>query len=285
MSKSLKDIKTVFFGTSEMSVLAFNELIQAGLTPAVVVTAPDAKAGRGRVLTPPPVKLWAEENNIDVLQPRELGNEFIAELSNTEWDAFVVYAYGKILPQDLLNIPHKGTLNIHPSMLPLLRGPSPVRTALLNDDMDSMGVSIIELDDKMDHGPIVAQATVELSEWPMPGRVLDDMLSRESGKLLAEALPLWLSGELQAEPQEHELATYCHFLKKSDGEISLDDDDYINYLKYCAYDGWPGTFFFDPTGKRFKITQAHLSEQGKFIIDKVIPEGKKETTWSDVILS
>jgi len=279
MSKRLSEIKTVFFGTSEMSVLALEEMLSVGLEPALIVTAPDSKAGRGRVLTPPPVKLWAESHDIIVLQPDKLDQDFIAELANTQWDAFIVFAYGKILPQALLDIPHKGTLNIHPSMLPLLRGPSPVRTALLNDDMESMGVSIIELDDKMDHGPIVAQATVELSEWPMPGSVLDEMLSREGGRLLVEALPLWLSGELAPEPQEHDLATYCHFLKKVDGELDLDDDDYDNYIKYSAYDGWPGTFFFDSAGKRVKITEAHLSDTGEFVIDKVIPEGKKEVSY------
>jgi methionyl-tRNA formyltransferase len=280
MSKRLSEIKTVFFGTSEMSVFALEELWSLGLVPAVIITAPDSRAGRGRKLTPPPVKLWALDHDIDVLQPSALDTDFIAELGNSEWDAFMVYAYGKILPQALLDIPIRGTLNIHPSMLPLLRGPSPVRTALLNDDMASMGVSIIELDDKMDHGPIVAQASVELSEWPMPGRVLDEMLSREGGKLLAEVLPLWLSGELVAEPQEHDLATYCHFLKKSDGELDLNNDGYNNYIKYCAYDGWPGTFFFDSAGKRIKITEAHLGEQGEFVIDKIIPEGKKEISWS-----
>ncbi len=279
MIQKLKDINTVFFGTSEMSVLALDEMKSAGLMPSIIITAPDSKAGRGRVLTPPPVKLWGESNDIIVLQPSELDADFIAELANTEWDAFIVFAYGKILPQSLLDVPRKGTLNIHPSMLPLLRGPSPVRTALLNDDMMSMGVSIIELDAKMDHGPIVAQATIELSEWPMRGTVLDEMLSREGGKLLVEALPLWLSGELAPDPQEHEAATYCHFLKKSDGEISLDSDDYENYIKYCAYDGWPGTFFFKD-GRRIKITEAHLSDSGEFVIDKVIPEGKKETSWT-----
>ncbi len=273
------DIKTVFFGTSDMSVLALQEMQKANLTPALIITAPDAKAGRGRVLTPPPVKIWAIKNEVETLQPQKLDNNFINELANTEWDAFVVFAYGKILPQSLLDVPRKGSLNIHPSMLPLLRGPSPVRTAILKDERSSIGVSIIELDDKMDHGPIVAQASIELSDWPMLGKALDNMLSVEGGRLLSEVLPLWLAGQITPEPQEHNNATYCHFLNKSDGELLNTDNDYEKYLKYCAYDGWPGTYFFDSKGKRIKITQAHLSERGEFKIDKVIPEGKKETIY------
>ncbi len=276
----INDTKIVFFGSSEMSVYAFEELLTAGVVPALVITAPDAKAGRGRKLTPPPAKVWADEQGIDVLQPTTLDAGFVAELSNTEWDAFIVFAYGKILPQALLDVPHKGTLNIHPSMLPLLRGPSPVRSGIAHDERESIGISIIELDAEMDHGPIVAQASIELSEWPMQGRLLDTMLSHEGGKLLAEALPLWLSGKVSPEEQEHEAATYCNFIQKSDGELLETDNDYEKYLKYCAYDGWPGTFFFNSDNKRIKITEAHLSPSGEFIIDKVIPEGKKEIVYT-----
>jgi len=274
-----QDAKIVFFGTPEMSVWALEKMQIIDIEPAVIVTAQDAKAGRGRVLTPPPVKVWAEKQNIEILQPAKIDADFIAELNNTQWDAFIVFAYGKILPQALLDIPRKGTLNIHPSMLPLLRGPSPVRTAIAKDEQDSVGISIIELDKKMDHGPIVAQASIELTEWPMRGTVLDEMLAKEGGKLLAEVFEPWINGDIVPEAQEHSAATFCHFLEKKDGEIKDTDDDYEKYLKYCAYDGWPGTFFFDKNNKRIKITQAHLSEIGEFIIDKVIPEGKKETTY------
>ncbi len=276
----LKDLKIVFFGSSQMSVFALEELLANGITPALIITSPDAKAGRGRVLTPPPVKAWAENEDIEVLQPKEINEDFISELSNTDWDAFIVFAYGKILPQALLNVPRKGALNIHPSMLPLLRGPSPIRTAIAQDNQDAIGISIIELDEKMDHGPIVAQASIELSDWPMRGSILDEMLSREGGKLLSETLLPWIKGNLSPESQEHDYATYCHFLKKSDGELFETDNDYEKYLKYCAYDGWPGTYFFDSNDKRIKITEAHLNNSGKFIIDKVIPEGKKEINYN-----
>ncbi len=277
-------MKMVFFGSSEMSVWALEELIAVGIVPAVIVTAPDSKAGRGRTLTPPPVKLWALEQGIEVLQPSKIDEDFITELGNTDWDAFIVFAYGKILPQSLLDVPRRGTLNIHPSMLPLLRGPSPVRSALARDEQESVGITIIELDKKMDHGPIVAQANIELSQWPMRGNVLDEMLSREGGKLLAEALPLWLNKDILPEPQDHDKATFCHFIEKKDGEILESDSDYEKYLKFCAYDGWPGTFFFKDK-KRIKITQAHLSDSGEFVIDKVIPEGKKEVSWTSLASS
>lgn len=274
-----QDTRVAFFGTPELAVWALEELAEAGVTPTLVVTTPDRPAGRGRVLTPPPVKIWAEQRGVDVLQPEQIDNDFIAELSNTEWDVFIVFAYGTILPQALLDIPRMGVLNIHPSMLPKLRGPSPIRSAILRDETENVGITIIKLDAKMDHGPIVAQARIELPIWPLRGSEMDEFLARQGGALLAEVLPDYLAGTITPEEQMHNTATYCAFLDKADGELAETDTDKEKYLKFCAYDGWPGTFFFKD-GKRIKVTEAHLSDAGVFIIDKVIPEGKKETTWA-----
>jgi methionyl-tRNA formyltransferase len=140
----------------------------------------------------------------------------------------------------------------------------------------------MQLDEEMDHGPLVAQATLELPEWPVPGGELDELLFREGGKLLAEVVPLWMQGEITPEEQLHDDATYTDKLVKADGELDLQADSYQNYLKYCAYDGWPGTFFFvERDGKqvRVKVTDAELVA-GEFRILKVIPEGKKEMDYS-----
>lgn len=271
-------MNTVFFGTPELAVWALEEMQAMGVEPSIVVTAPDKPAGRGRVLTPPPVKLWAQKQEIDVLQPEKLDAEFIAELNNSDWDAFIVFAYGKILPQALLDMPKRGTLNIHPSMLPKLRGPSPIRSAIIRNEPENVGVSIIELDNKMDHGPIVAQARVELPEWPVRGSELDALLARMGGQLLAEILPDYLGASLTPEGQVHDEATFCGFFTKADGELLESDTDEEKYCKFCAYDGWPGVYFFE-NGKRMKVTQAHLDDSGTFVIDRVIPEGKSETNY------
>lgn len=275
-----KDARIVFFGTPHLAVYVLEELHAAGIVPGLIVTAPDRPAGRKLVLTPSPVKVWAEEHAIPFLQPESIheNSDDVALLANSEWDLFIVAAYNKILPKWLLELPTHSVLNVHPSLLPKNRGPSPIRSAICTNDQDAVGVSVIELDTKMDHGPIVAQATVELPEWPVKGAVLDEILFREGGRLLNEVIPKWLKGEIVPEEQKHEEATYTKKIEKSDGEVQLTDDPYENYCKFCAYDGWPGTFFFATEGEkkvRIKITAARYVD-GKFVIERVVPEGKKE---------
>jgi len=277
----VSDMNIVFFGTPELAVYVLEELKEAGIVPALVVTMKDKPAGRKLSLTPPPVKVWAKENDIEVLQPVSLTSEDEIELlANGEWDLFVVAAYNAMLPQALLDIPRFGVLNVHPSLLPKLRGPSPVRSAIRNDVEAYVGVSIIALDEKMDHGPLVAQATVELPAWPERGTVLDEILFREGGRLLTEVIPAWLNNEITPEEQNHAEATYTEKFEKKDGEIFFEDSGYTNYLKFCAHDGWPGTFFFATCGDkqvRVKVTDAEYnSDTDTFVILKVIPEGKKE---------
>lgn len=279
------DLHIAFFGTPELAVYVLEELKEAGIIPALVVTTVDKPAGRKLTLTASPVKLWAETHEIEVLQPRSLKSDDEVELlTNSEWDLFIVAAYNYMLPKALLELPRLGVLNVHPSLLPKLRGPSPVRSAIRNDEESSVGVSIIALDEEMDHGPLIAQATVELPVWPERGAVLDEILFREGGRLLTEVIPALLKGEITPEAQQHEDATYTERFSKADGEIVLDDDGYTNYLKFCAHEGWPGTFFFaNCRGKqvRVKVTDAEYDEDtNTFVILKVIPEGKKEMEYA-----
>lgn len=269
-------IKIVFFGTPSIVIHALDALKAAGIVPTLVVTQPDRPAGRGNTITPPPVKTWAEKEGIDVLQPEAITDEFIDELSNTTWDLFIVAAYGMILPEKLLQVPTQGTLNIHPSLLPKLRGPSPVRSAILNDEKNAVGVSIMKLDKEMDHGPILAQGSVELEEWPTRGDILEQLLMHEGGTLLAELITTreYSDASLYIE-QDHRAATYCKKLKKEMGEIHLGGDGYKNWLTYNALYGWPGVYYFDGDGKRIKITEA-IYEDGVFTPTKIIPEGKGE---------
>lgn len=272
--------RIAFFGTPELVFPILEALKNAKLTPLLVVTQPDKPVGRKLIITPPPVKMWAIEHGIEVLQPQKIDADFIQELANSEWDLFVVCAYGMILPQALLTIPKHGVLNVHPSLLPLLRGASPVRTAILDNVKEGVGVSIMKLDSEMDHGPILAQASVELEEWPLRADILEKLLMHEGGTLLADLIT---SGEysdisLYSE-QDHTKATYSKKINKEMGEIRLDDDAEKNWRKYNAYYGWPGIFYFDNEGKRIKITEAKY-EQGIFSPTKIIPEGKTERALS-----
>ena len=279
------DIRFVFFGTPDISVASLDALAAVGLMPTLIVTQPDKPAGRKQTLNPPPVKIWAEAHEIDVLQPETLTPEFIAELGNSEWDVFVLVAYGKILPQALIDVPRRGIVNMHPSLLPKLRGPSPIRSAILSDEKDT-GVSVMLLDNKMDHGPVIAQASVALESWPPYGRMLDGLLAQEGGELLAEALPLWVRGEIDATEQEHDKATYCGMFTKEDGLVDLQDDPYQNLLKIRALDGWPGAYtFFKKNDEpvRVLILEASLDTEGSLSIETVKPEGKEEMIYSEFV--
>lgn len=277
----------VFFGTGEIAVGALLELEKAHLLPSLIVTASDKPQGRKLVLTPPPVKVWAAEYGIEVLQPEKLDDAFLYTLKPKTYTLFVVVDYGKFLPKALLDLPKHGVINMHPSLLPRLRGPSPIRSAILNDEKHT-GVSIMLVDAKMDHGPIIAQRPVPIPNWPPKGRELDALLSQEGGKLLAHILPHWVRGEIEAHEQNHDIATYSKMFKKEDGLLDVvNGDPYQNLLKIRAFDGWPGTYaFFEKGGRkiRVKILAAHM-ENGTLVIDTVKPEGKKEMSFSDFSIS
>ncbi|MBI2617842.1 methionyl-tRNA formyltransferase [Candidatus Kaiserbacteria bacterium] len=266
----------VFFGTDKFPAIVLDELKKAGLLPTLIITAPDRKKGRGMKLTSPLVKLWAQENGIECLQPETLDGHVISTLNTKPHALFIVAAYGKILPKGLLQVPEYGVLNVHPSLLPRLRGASPIRSTILNDEKET-GVSIMLVDEKIDHGPIVAQEKVTVEDWPPRASELEEALARKGGALLAEVLPKWIEGKITSHEQEHENATFSKKIRREDGLIDLNGDAYQNLLKIRAFDGWPGTYFF-VGGKRIKITDAEVRD-GKLEILRVIPEGKKEMSY------
>jgi methionyl-tRNA formyltransferase len=274
-------IKFAFFGTPDRAVIVLDILKANNLLPSLIITQPDKPKGRKQILTPPDVKVWAEKEKIECLQPEDLNNlDFQEQFIEEKLDLAIVVAYGKIIPKNILSLTKKGFLNLHGSILPKYRGSSPIETAILKDDKDT-GVSIILMDEKMDHGPIISKATVAIDNWPPKASVLAKKIVSMGAEILIDSLPKFLSGELKPEPQDHSLATYTKMIKKEDGQINLSDDPYQNFLKYQAYEAWPGTFFFkEENGKktRMKITEAFY-RNGDFIISKVVPEGKKEITY------
>ncbi len=279
--------KIVFFGTPEFATVVLDELQSVKLTPTLIVTAPDRKAGRGQKLTPPPVKVWAMMNDIDVMQPETVQDpDFLAELKNTEWDLFIVVAYGQIFPKELLAMPRRGSLNIHYSLLPKFRGASPVQSAILGD-LRQTGVSIIELVERLDAGPIVAQASIEPEPWPPTSTELLTLLTEEGATLLAEVVPLWLEKKIDAAPQDDSHATYCKKIVKEDARLDLGADPYKNYLKIRAFDGNPRAFFMaHKDGKEVRVGIADAEyHDGKLLLLRVVPEGKKEMSYEELLRS
>lgn len=271
-----------FFGTPMVAVWVLEELAAKDLLPTVIVTAPDKPAGRGMAMTAPAVKIWAEEHGIPVLQPEKLNQEFRTTLAGYDCEVFVVAAYGKILSEKVLSMPTHGCLNMHPSLLPKYRGAAPIESQILADEQD-VGVSIMIMDEEMDHGPIVAQEHVAIPGWPIGRLALSELLARTGGRMLASILPD-LDG-ISPTPQQHALATYTHKIVKEDGLIDPNGSSRQNYLKYCAYEGWPGLYFFiqkDGKDIRVKITKASYQDDA-FVIEQVIPEGKKEMSYVEFL--
>jgi len=285
-------IKIAYFGGEPLGVPVLEVLKQANLLPELIVASPDRPAGRKLQLTPPPVKTWAEVNDIEVIQPETIPKkrEDLGRLTSENWDLFVVVAYNKILPQWFIDLPKYKTINVHPSLLPKLRGASPIRSSILQDLRDGCGVSVMLLDEKMDHGPILAQEKLPIPRelWPIAGPTLDEQLAKLGGELLAKTIPQWIAGKIVSDEQDHTQATYCGKITKDLAELIINpyslphgQEAYGLFLKIQAYAGWP-TAFFKYDNKRYKITGAHLSGDGQLVIESVIPEGKNETPFKQL---
>lgn len=277
-------IKFVFFGTPEPAVEILEALCAAGYMPALIVTNPDKPKGRDLKFSSSPVKKWALKRDIPCAQPSNLREPvFLRRLAETDADVFVVVAFGSILPKELLLIPKRGALNVHYSLLPKYRGASPVESQILADDRET-GVSILLLDEEMDHGPILAQRTVPISPWPPAASELRRKSNEVAGKLLVEILPGWVAGDVRTELQDHGKATYTRKFTAKDREVRLDDDGYNNYLKIQAFSAL-GTYFFaeKPRKKiRVNIKGAEFGS-GRLVITRVVPEGRKEMSYEEFL--
>ncbi len=241
-------------GTPDFAVPVLSRLIDEGHDIAAVYSQPDRPSGRGGKLVPTPTKRFAGERGIEVRQPQSLRSEDECEaLASLSPDVIVVATYGLFLPKEALSIPPLGCLNIHPSLLPHYRGPSPVVTAILNGD-DETGVTIMKLDEGMDSGPILAQERVSIDEEESVAE-LTRRLFDLGADLLVDTLPRWSSGEVQASPQDESRATFTSLVKKEDGEIDWTDDAARIARMVRAYEPWPGTFTYW-NGKLLKILNA-----------------------------
>lgn len=234
-------MRIVFMGTSEFSVPTLKRLIASEYQLPAVYTQPDKRAGRGRDLSPPPVKRVALETGLDVRQPMNLREASVVDsLAQLRPDAIVVAAYGKILPDSVLAVAPFGCINVHPSLLPRHRGPSPVVGALLAGD-DRTGVTIMLLDSGVDSGPLLAQkeATIEPTDT---AESLAARLACLGADVLMETLPQWLSGSVTPRPQNEDEATYTQVLSKHQGEMewNLPASDLCRRVR--AFNPWPGCY-------------------------------------------
>lgn len=287
---SPKNLKFIFFGTPDVASKTLEILKDKGYIPQVIVTSPDKPSGRGLEIHESSVSLWAKENNIKCLKPEKLTEEFtniifphVRHVENMICNDCpvlnIVVAYGKIIPEILINRPNLGTINIHYSLLPLYRGASPLEACLLNGDKKT-GISIQQMEYKLDSGPILKEEELIININDSKEKI-KKILIELGANILCDILPKIQRKEIVPKVQNEKLATFCKKIRKENGEIDPNDNAEKNWNKYRAFYGWPGTFFFEENdGKkiRIKITEA-IYENNSFIIKKVIKEGKKETTW------
>jgi methionyl-tRNA formyltransferase len=234
-------MRVLFLGTPTFAALPLRALVAAGHEIVGVVTQPDRPVGRSKQLHAPPVKQAAVELGLPVFQPASLRDEASVQMLHAlRPEVGVVAAYGEILRKNVLDIPPLGYLNVHPSLLPLYRGPTPVAAAILNGDAIT-GVSIIRLVRAMDAGPIIAQATLPLAPDARSGPLTDELFAI-GAQLLTGVLPLYASGELQPQPQDESQASYCKLLHKTDGRIDWTLPALMIERMVRAYDPWPGAF-------------------------------------------
>jgi len=261
MSKTI-----IFFGTDTFSASALRSLIEAQYTIGAVITKPDSKSGRGQQLTAPLVKQIAEEHGITVWQPTKLTDttDDIKALGDPTELIGVLSSYGRIIPQSIIDLFHPGIINIHPSLLPLYRGPSPIETAIVNGDMRT-GVSIMKLTAEMDAGPVYAQEPYEL-DGTETAPELYETLSALGGRMLVETLPSIIEGNLLPTPQQN-TPIYCYLLKKEDGVLRANELTAIQAeRKVRAYLEYPKTRV--EIADHFVIaTKAHVVEVKESPID------------------
>lgn len=244
-------------GTPEFACSALSALFKGPYEIVLVVTQPDKPVGRKQVMTPPPVKQLALEHGIEVFQPSKLRNnpEALAKLAAAKADLFVVVAYGKILPQNILDLPTRGCINVHASLLPELRGAAPIQWSIVRGNATT-GITTMLMDAGMDTGDMLLQRELPVTDTDT-GITLSDKLSQLGGELMIETLPQWLSGELKARPQDNSLATMAPILKKEDGLIQWQHSATQIANQVRGLQPWPEAYTVF-RGKTLKIKQAHV---------------------------
>jgi methionyl-tRNA formyltransferase len=294
----------IFFGTPAFAIPFFEALQKAdGIQIAAVVTQPDQPAGRKQRLQASPLKKFASEraSHMPILQPKTLRDlAFHEELRRYKADVFVVVAYGKLIPPRVLTIPTLGCVNVHPSLLPHYRGPSPIQTAIANGDRET-GISIMLLDEGMDTGPVLSQKTISVAPLET-GESLSKKFGEVGAPLLIKTIRDFSAGKIQAIAQDHTQATVTQLLTRDVGRIDWKESAEKIERKIRAYTPWPGMFTVWKVGGkelRIKILEAqavsstHPERANHLVVPcragaslkilRLQPEGKKPMTGEEFL--
>lgn len=256
MLEKKQDLRIVFMGTPAFSATILASLLDAKYNIIGVFTQADKKVGRKQMLEKSPVKIIAEKNSIPVFTPRKLDAESIAKIQELQPDLIILAAYGKILPQAVLDLPKLGAVNIHPSLLPKFRGPSPIQNALLSGEKTT-GTTIMLMDAGVDTGDILRQKEIAIAPSDTYLELAEKLAGLSAG-LLLETLEDFLAGKIIPQKQNNAMASYCSLIKKDDGQIDWNKTAEEIFNAYRAFANWPGIFTVW-NGKRIKLNKINLA--------------------------
>ncbi len=232
--------RIVFMGTPDFAVPVLEQLVRHHEV-AAVVTQPDRPAGRNRQLQPPPVKIVAQHLGVPVLQPERVRRpEAVEALRALAPELFVVAAFGQILPQAVLDIPTRGAINVHASLLPRWRGAAPIQAAIRAGDRET-GITIMLMDAGLDTGPILSQRALPIAP-DETGQSLHDKLSKLGATLLIATLPSYLDGSITPQPQDDSRSTYAPMIRKEEGHIDWRQSATAIERLVRAFNPWPGAY-------------------------------------------
>lgn len=290
----VRKIRIALFGTSDFAVPIFDSICSdTRFDVRAVITQPDKLIGRNQELTQSVVKEWSISKGILPLQPSNLKDAKFQETFNLSMvETALVVAYGKLIPESILDIPRFGFTNVHPSLLPKYRGPSPIQYAILKCERET-GVSLMVLDKEVDHGPIIYQFAYNLNGNETYTE-LSDTLSRLSANIVCDKLSDFTRGIIRAREQKHDSASYTKLITSNDGELFFDKDAFSLHARVRALNPEPGTFLVI-NNKRLKIRKVSIldlkgkpntffvhdgciavyCEQQALLLEEVQPEGKK----------
>lgn len=252
-------IRIVFMGTSGFAATILEKIIDSKHNIVSVYTRPDKKTGRNQSLQKSAVKISAEKNGLKIYEPEKFDTETIKKLQEQKPDLLVVAAYGKILAKEVLDIPGFGALNVHASLLPKFRGPSPIQNAILEGETET-GTTIMLMNEGIDTGDILSQKKISIGPDETTPE-LTQRLSELSSDLLVETIPLWVERKIKPQKQDDQKATHCQLIERSDGKIIWSKEAFSIYNRYRAFFPWPGIFTFwekDGFNLRLKLTKISL---------------------------
>ncbi|MFA6963794.1 MAG: peptide deformylase [Patescibacteria group bacterium] len=278
----LEEVDVIFIGTGTLGVPALNALAtDPQYRIKLVITGENLAVSRTHADNINPIEETAKKYKIPILKTKNIKDpETIEKIKATKPKIGIMADFGQIVSEEILNIPEFGIINIHPSLLPKYRGPSPIQQPIL-DGVKTTGVSLILTAKKMDAGDLVSQTIVKL-QGSETSTILKNFLAEVAATQLLNSLPYYIAGDLKPEPQGEKRISYTRLFTKEDGLVTETTPAVEVERKIRAFDAWPKVYTM-VKGKRVQLLSSHFDKENNFFIDRVKPEGKSEMSYEDFV--